>query len=88
MKGGELVFEARGNGPLDAFVKGFIEKSGLSFSVDEYAEHAIGHSSGAEAIAYIRIVCEDGRSACGAGVDSNISLASIRAIVSALNRLP
>ena len=88
MKGGELVFEARGNGPLDAFVKGFIEKSGLSFSVDEYAEHAIGHSSGAEAIASIRIVCEDGRSACGAGVDSNISLASIRAIVSALNRLP
>ncbi|MDT9545785.1 MAG: 2-isopropylmalate synthase [Chlorobium sp.] len=87
MSGSPVAFEASGNGPLDAFVKGFAEKSGISFSVDEYAEHAIGHSSGAEAIAYVRIVCDDGRSACGAGVDSNISLASIRATLSALNRL-
>lgn len=85
---GSLInFDATGNGPLDAFVKGFGEKSSISIRVDEYAEHAIGHGSGAEAIAYVRIVCDDGRSACGAGVDSNISLASIRATLSALNRL-
>ncbi|MEI8031730.1 MAG: 2-isopropylmalate synthase [Chlorobiaceae bacterium] len=88
LKEREFVFEARGNGPLDAFVKGFVKESGLDFSVDEYAEHAIGRSAGALAIAYIRIGCGDGRVSFGAGIDSNISLASIKAIVSALNRLP
>ncbi|MCX6178476.1 MAG: 2-isopropylmalate synthase [Chlorobiales bacterium] len=84
----EFSFEARGNGPLDAFVKGFTRESGLEFSVDEFAEHAIGHSARALAIAYIKIGCADGRVSFGAGVDSNISLASIKATVSALNRLP
>jgi 2-isopropylmalate synthase len=84
----EFNFTAQGNGPLDAFVKGFITQSGLDFSVDEYAEHAIGRSAGALAVAYIKIGCADGRVSFGAGIDSNISLASIKATVSALNRLP
>uniref|UniRef100_Q3AQ00 2-isopropylmalate synthase n=1 Tax=Chlorobium chlorochromatii (strain CaD3) TaxID=340177 RepID=Q3AQ00_CHLCH len=84
----ELRFEAQGNGPLDAFVRGFMRESGMEFSVEEYAEHAIGRSSGAQAIAYIKIVDNEGKVAFGAGVDSNISLASIKATVSALNRLP
>jgi 2-isopropylmalate synthase len=83
----ELSFTAQGNGPLDAFVKGFVTQSGLDFSVDEYAEHAIGRSAGALAVAYIKIGCADGRVSFGAGIDSNISLASIKATVSALNRL-
>lgn len=84
---GEVAFKAKGNGPLDAFVRGMVSQTGLDFHVDEYAEHAIGHSSDALAIGYIRISCNDGRMACGSGVDSNISLASIKAIISALNRL-
>ncbi len=84
----EFSFDAQGNGPLDAFVKGFVRESGLDFSIDEYAEHAIGKSAGALAVAYIKIGCADGRISFGAGIDSNISLASIKAIVSALNRLP
>ena len=84
----EFSFEAKGNGPLDGFVKGFIRESGFEFSVDEYAEHAIGHSARALAVAYIKIGCADGRVSYGAGIDSNISLASIKATVSALNRLP
>lgn len=85
---GDLSFEAQGNGPLDAFVKGFVRVSGLDFSIDEFAEHAIGRSAGALAVAYIKIVCADGSVSFGAGIDSNISLASIKATVSALNRLP
>jgi len=88
MKDREFAIDAKGNGPVDAFVKGFMEVSGLDFSVENYAEHAIGHSAGALAVAYIRIGCSDGRVSYGAGIDSNISLASIKAIVSALNRLP
>jgi 2-isopropylmalate synthase len=83
----EFSFTAQGNGPLDAFVKGLVRESGLDFSVDEYAEHAIGRSAGALAVAYIKIGCADGRVSFGAGIDSNISLASIKATVSALNRL-
>lgn len=83
----ELSFEAVGNGPLDAFSKGLIEAGGPLFSVDDYAEHAIGHSAGATAIAYVRVGLPDGRVSFGAGMDSNISLASIRATLSALNRL-
>jgi len=88
LKDGKFCFDARGNGPLDAFVKGFMAVSGIEFSVDEYAEHAIGRSAGALAIAYIKICCVDGSVSFGAGIDSNISLASIKAIISALNRLP
>ena len=83
----ELSFEAQGNGPLDAFVKGFSKESGLDFTIDEFSEHAIGRSAKALAAAYIKISCADGRISFGAGIDSNISLASIKATVSALNRL-
>ncbi len=83
----EFRFETQGNGPLDAFVKGLVKESGLEFSIDDFNEHAIGRSAGALAIAYIKIVCADGRISFGAGIDSNISLASIKATVSALNRL-
>ncbi|NTW62776.1 MAG: 2-isopropylmalate synthase [Chlorobiaceae bacterium] len=88
MKDKEFSLDAVGNGPVDAFVKGFVAESGIEFSVEDYTEHAIGHSAGALAVAYIRIGCPDGRVSYGAGIDSNISLASIKAIVSALNRLP
>lgn len=88
MKDSEFHIDAKGNGPVDAFVKGFVDVSGLDFSIENYSEHAIGSSAGALAVAYIRIGCTDGRVSFGAGIDSNISLASIKAIMSALNRLP
>ena len=85
--GHEISFSAKGNGPVDAFVRGVRQHTGLDFSVDEYAEHAIGHSADAKAIAYIRIKDAEGRESIGAGIDSNISLASIKAVLSAVNRI-
>jgi len=41
---------------------------------------------GAVAIAYIQIKLPDGKTRWGAGVDTNIELASVRAVLSALNR--
>jgi 2-isopropylmalate synthase len=41
----------------------------------------------AAAIAYIQIKTADGKSRWGAGVDTNIELASVKAVLSALNRL-
>ena len=85
--GNDVSFSEAGNGPVDAFVRGVRKHTGLDFSVDEYAEHAIGHSAGAKAIAYIRIKDAEGRESIGAGIDSNISLASIKAVLSAMNRM-
>ncbi len=85
--GSDVSFSEAGNGPVDAFVRGVKEHTALDFSVDEYAEHAIGHSADAKAIAYIRIKDTEGRESVGAGIDSNISLASIKAVLSAINRL-
>lgn len=85
--GKDVSFSEAGNGPVDAFVRGVREHTDLDFSVDEYAEHAIGHSADAKAIAYIRIRDAEGRESIGAGIDSNISLASIKAVLSAMNRM-
>jgi aryl-alcohol dehydrogenase-like predicted oxidoreductase len=57
------------------------------FAVASYREHDLGSGSGASAIAYIQIRCEDGRTRWGAAVDTNIELAGVKAVVSALNRV-
>ncbi len=85
--GHEISFSARGNGPVDAFVRGVREQTGFDFSVDKYTEHAIGNSADARAIAYIQIKGAEGRVSIGVGIDSNISLASIKAVLSAVNRI-
>jgi 2-isopropylmalate synthase len=56
------------------------------FEIINYSEHALGSGEEAAAIAYIQIKHNDGRTRWGAGVDTNIELASVRAVLSALNR--
>jgi len=51
-----------------------------------YKEHALSSGSEASAIAYIQIRFPDGKVKWGAGVDTNIELASIKAVLSAVNR--
>jgi 2-isopropylmalate synthase len=80
----ELVGE--GNGPLAALVHGFSQAGVPRFEIANYSEHALGAGEGATAIAYIQVKHADGRTRWGAGVDTNIELASIRAVLSALNR--
>jgi 2-isopropylmalate synthase len=75
-----------GNGPLAALVHG-LGKTGVRFEIANYSEHALSRGEEAAAIAYIQIKTADGRTRWGAGVDTNIELASVRAVLSALNRL-
>jgi 2-isopropylmalate synthase len=75
-----------GNGPLAALVRGF-GTVGVAFEILNYSEHAMGSGEEAAAIAYIQIKTADGKSRWGAGVDTNIEVASVKAILSALNRL-
>ncbi len=75
-----------GNGPLAALVHGFVILGVPRFEIGYYSEHALSSGEEAAAIAYIQLKFADGRSRWGAGVDTNIELASVRAVVSALNR--
>jgi 2-isopropylmalate synthase len=84
--GKAVEFAGEGNGPLAALVHGFIKAGVPRFEITNYSEHALGSGEEASAIAYIQIKHGDGQSRWGAGVDTNIELASVRAVLSALNR--
>ncbi|MEN9633556.1 MAG: hypothetical protein RL077_1960 [Verrucomicrobiota bacterium] len=75
-----------GNGPIDAFTRALFDTSLPKFEILSYSEHSLGKGSEARAVSYIQIKTERGRPLFGAGIDTNIELASIKAIVSALNR--
>jgi len=88
---GALVDEVRelsgsGNGPIDAFVKALGAAGLATFDVVSYAEHSLGRGAEARAVSYIQIKTPKGPTFFGAGIDTNIELASIKAIVSAVNR--
>jgi 2-isopropylmalate synthase len=75
-----------GNGPIDAFTHALASTKLPRFEVLSYAEHSLGKGSEARAVSYIQIKTERNHTLFGAGIDTNIELASIKAIVSALNR--
>ena len=82
-----VALKGEGNGPLAALVHGFSTVGVPRFEIANYSEHALSSGEGAAAIAYIQIKTTDGQTRWGAGVDTNIELASVKAILSALNRL-
>ena len=75
-----------GNGPIDAFVNSLAAAALPPFELLTYSEHSLGKGAEARAVSYIQIKTARGLSFYGAGIDTNIELASIKAIVSALNR--
>ncbi|MFY9922927.1 MAG: 2-isopropylmalate synthase [Opitutaceae bacterium] len=80
------ILTGAGNGPIDAFVRALAATSLPKFDVLNYSEHSLGAGAEAKAVSYIQIKVERGSTFFGAGIDTNIELASIKAIVSALNR--
>jgi 2-isopropylmalate synthase len=76
--------EGEGNGPVSAFVDA-IKPLGLDVRVLDYHEHAL--SSGGDATAAAYVECEIGNDVFwGVGMDANILTASLKAVVSAINR--
>ena len=84
--GQPLEMRGEGNGPLAALVHAFLVAGTPRFEIISYTEHALGAGEQAAAIAYIQIKHGNGDARWGAGVDTNIELASVRAVISALNR--
>ncbi|WP_226886737.1 2-isopropylmalate synthase [Nisaea nitritireducens] len=87
--GKDCVVEAEGNGPISAFVNGLRNEFGLNFRLKDYTEHTRSVGSRAEAAAYIELNVPDanGRSVFGVGIDTSITMAPIRAVMSAVNRI-
>jgi 2-isopropylmalate synthase len=73
-----------GNGPIAAFVHALVELD-VDARVLDYAEHATGAGEEAQAASYLEVAV-DGRVLWGCGVHPSIVTASLRAIVSAVNR--
>ena len=73
-----------GNGPISAFVTALAEVD-VPVTVLDYAEHAMGTGGDAAAAAYVECTIGD-RGIWGVGVDDNIVTASLKAVLSAVNR--
>ena len=82
--GKELTLSGSGNGPIAAFCDA-LASHGVDVRVLDYAEHAMSSGGDARAAAYLECAV-DGRMLWGVGIDPNILTASLKAIVSAVNR--
>ncbi|MDR2382121.1 MAG: 2-isopropylmalate synthase [Bifidobacteriaceae bacterium] len=81
---GRLTLTGSGNGPIDAFVNA-VRDFGVDVSVLDYSEHALATGGDARAAAYVE--CEvEGQVLWGVGIDPSIITASLKAIISAINR--
>ena len=84
--GQERELRAMGNGPMDAFVNAIRAAQILDVDILNFAEHSLEGGAEARAVAYVQIGESDGATYYGAAIHTNIETASIKAVVSALNR--
>ena len=76
--------KATGNGPIDAFVNS-LREAGVDVQVEDYVEHALTSGRDAVAAAYVE-ASVNGQRLWGVGIDPDISTASLKAVISAVNR--
>ena len=84
-EGEQFVVQGEGSGSLDAFVTGLRSALDLDLRVLDYHEHSKGTGADATAVAYIEMAI-DGTELWGCGLHTDITTASMRAIISAINR--
>jgi len=83
-RGEEQVVQGGGNGPVAAFCAALGEAE-YDVRVLDYVEHALSAGGDARAAAYLECAI-DGQVVWGVGIDSSITTASLKAVVSAVNR--
>ena len=82
-----LTLTGEGNGPISALVHALESKGWANFTLKDYRSHALTAGSESSAAAYVCLQAKDSRTVWGCGVDANIELAGLKALVSAANRL-
>ena len=87
--GKEVEISATGNGPISAFVDAMRNEFDLNFRLADFGQNTRSATSKAEAAAYVELVHHSDnlqKSVFGVGIDTSITLAPIRAVVSAINK--
>jgi 2-isopropylmalate synthase len=81
---GEVSVSGTGNGPVSAFLN-VLEKQGVQAGLLDYVEHTMSASSDAQAAAYVELTIAS-KTLWGVGIDGDIATASLKAIISGVNR--
>ena len=81
---GELVTSGTGNGPISAFID-ILSKQGVQLRLLDYVEHTLSAGGDALAASYIELEV-NGKNLWGVGIDGDIATASLKALISAVNR--
>jgi 2-isopropylmalate synthase len=81
---GELQATGTGNGPISAFLN-VLDQQGVQVRLLDYVEHTLSEGGDAQAAAYVELEV-DGQTLWGVGIDGDISTASLKAVISAVNR--
>jgi 2-isopropylmalate synthase len=86
VRGEQRSLHGEGNGPLSAFIAAINElPHDFDVRLLDYAEHTLAASGDSQAAAYVELVVR-GTTYWGVGIDANIVTASLKAIISAVNR--
>ena len=85
-KGKVHTVEVMGNGRLDWVSNAIKQVTGIDYLLESYVEHALEEKSTSKAASYVSIV-ENGNIHWGVGIHRDIMTSSIRALVSAVNRM-
>ena len=80
----EVATRGVGNGPVSAFLE-VVREQGFDITLYDYVEHTLSAGGDAQAAAYVELQV-DGERLWGVGIDGDISTASLKAIVSGVNR--
>ncbi|MBN1412444.1 MAG: 2-isopropylmalate synthase [Spirochaetales bacterium] len=84
--GKPYTLEGLGNGPISAFVHALDKMGWFTFKLLDFHEDAIGSGSETEAIGYINVELNGKQRAWGCGLDTDINVSGLRALISAINR--
>ena len=85
-KGKDIIIESQGNGRFDAVNNALKQQFNLDYTNLTYSEHAMEIGATSRAIAYVGITDKHNKTYFGAGIDTDITTASIKALLSAINR--
>lgn len=80
------AISGKGNGPIDAFFNAIQTVGITDYSFVSYHEHAVAKGADSKALSYIQLTTPDNQTIFGVGLDGNISLASIKGVICAINR--
>lgn len=86
-EGSRDAIYGEGNGQLDAAADALKRAFDLDFTIADYTEHALDSGSNSRACAYVGVNGANGKLSYGAGIDTDIMSASIKALIGAVNKL-